>query len=290
MAKALINGIQVHYQQQGQGEPLVLVHGITSCLAQWYYKLFPELAKDYRVTIYDLRGHGLTEVTEHGYDSRNMALDLLGLLDHLGIERASFVGHSFGGPIALHLALLRPERVKSVVLLDSGFACLRYLRLIENWPGWKTHGKVLAMFGITLERFLDVDRNQDVSEIIRKSLTIPLQAGFRRGKVPLTPRLKKLVDETAMCSEFREVGELTEENLAGIETPVYAVYGGTSPYEPMAAHLSKLMPNCRHESIQGVDHFYAIEEPDLALPRMRAFLADPVGVLASLDPAAATVS
>ncbi|MBI1353688.1 MAG: alpha/beta fold hydrolase [Acidobacteria bacterium] len=274
MGKVTVNGVNLHYQQKGEGDDIILVHGITSCIAQWYLKIFPELSKSYRVTIYDLRGHGLSEVTQHGYDSETMALDLLGLMDHLGIERAHLVGHSFGGGISLHLALLRPERVRRVVLLDTGLACLRHLRLIENWPGWKKYGTVLKAFGITLDRFLEVDRNQDVREIVRKSLSIPLQSGFRRGKVALTPRLKKLVDDTDMCSEFREVGALTEEALATIQTPVYAVYGATSPYEKMAEHLGNLMPNCRFELIEEAGHFYAIEEPQLALPRIQSFFEE----------------
>lgn len=272
MGKVIANGITLHYQQKGEGDDIILVHGITSCIAQWYMKIFPELSKNYRVTIYDLRGHGLSEVTKTGYDSETMARDLVALMDHLGIEKAYFVGHSFGGGISLHLALLHPERVRRIVLLDTGLACLRHLRLIENWPGWKKYGTVLKTFGITLDRFMEVDRNQDVREIIRKSLSIPLQSGFRKGKVALTPRLKKLVDETEMCSEFREVGALTEEALATIQTPVYAVYGATSPYEKMAEHLGSLMPHCRYELIEEAGHFYAIEEPQLALPRIIDFL------------------
>jgi pimeloyl-ACP methyl ester carboxylesterase len=136
MPKISSNGIQIHYQQKGIGPDVVLLHGITATLAMWYTKVFPELTKDYRVTAYDLRGHGMSELTQSGYDSYTMVHDLLGLLDAAGVQKARFVGHSFGGAVAMHLALLHPERVESIVLLDSGLACLRYLRNIENWPGW----------------------------------------------------------------------------------------------------------------------------------------------------------
>src|SRR5438045_686138 len=101
MAKALINGINVHYQVKGSGPDIVLVHGITSCLAQWYVEMLPALSLDHRTTLYDLRGHGLTDLTETGYTSLNMAGDLLGLMDHLEIERPIIIGHSYGGAIAL---------------------------------------------------------------------------------------------------------------------------------------------------------------------------------------------
>ena len=275
MAKAHINGINVHYQSKGEGSDVVLIHGITSCLAQWYVEILPALATSYRVTTYDLRGHGLTEMTPSGYDSGNMAADLLGLMDHLGIEQTCLVGHSFGGAIALHLALLHPERVKGIVLLDTGLACLRYLRVIEDWPGWKQYGSDLGRFGITLGAFLEIDQQQDVTEVIRRSLSIPVQSGFRKGQSGLTPRLKKLLDETNMGSEFREIGELTESNLATIQTPVLAIYGGTSPYEKMAEHLSRVLPNCRYELLAEAGHFYAVEEPALVLDRVSGFLRDP---------------
>src|SRR5262245_32347057 len=170
MAKATINGISVHYQVKGTGPDVVLVHGVTSCLAQWYVEVLPSLSRQYRVTAYDLRGHGLTELTTNGYTSEALAGDLPPLMVHVGIGSASIVGHSFGGAVGLHTALLQPERVNGVVLLDTGLACLRYLRVISEWTGWKDYGEDLAKFGITLERFLEIDQHQDVTAFIKQSL------------------------------------------------------------------------------------------------------------------------
>jgi pimeloyl-ACP methyl ester carboxylesterase len=271
--KARVNGINVHYQQKGTGPDVVLVHGITSCLAQWYVEILPALAQHYRVTAYDLRGHGLTELTEQGYTSEELARDLLALIDHVEIERAAVVGHSFGGTLAVHAAALRPGRLQGIVLLDTGFACLRHLRVISEWEGWKSHGDALAHFGITLERFLEIDRHQDVTAFIKQSLSIPLQSGFRKGLNAMTPRLARLLDETRIGTEFREVAGLTEEVLARITTPILALYGGTSPYARMAEHLSRLMPHCRYELLPDTDHFYAVENPALVVERITPFLA-----------------
>jgi 3-oxoadipate enol-lactonase len=277
MPKARINGISVHYQMRGAGPDVVLVHGVTSCMAQWYVEVLPSLARQYRVTTYDLRGHGLTDVTPTGYSSEALAGDLLALMDHLGLESASIVGHSFGGAVGLHAALVEPGRVDGVVLLDTGLACLRHLRVISEWSGWKTYGADLAQFGITLERFLEIDRHQDVTAFIKQSLSIPLQTGFRKGQNALTPRLRRLLDETAIGLEFRDVAGLTEDRLADITTPVLAIYGGASPYERMAEHLSRRLPRCRYELLPDSGHFYAVDDPALVVDRIVPFLADPAG-------------
>jgi len=283
MAKALVNGITVHYQTRGTGPDVMLVHGITSCLAQWYVEILPALTRQYRVTAYDLRGHGLTEITPSGYSSDALALDLLALMDHLGIERTCIVAHSFGGAVALHAALMRPERFRGIVLLDVGLACLRHLRVMTEWEGWKTHGQALAPYGITLERLLEIDARQDVSEFIKLSLSVPFQAGLRKGLSPMTPRLRRLLDETRIGSEFREIAGLTEASLTRIMTPVLAVYGGTSPYGKMAAHLSRLLPRCRYELLPDTDHFYAVEEPALVVQHISPFLADPEAAVENLS-------
>lgn len=275
MAKALINGIRVHYQVKGTGPDLILIHGVTSSLAQWYIEMMPNLAKDYRVTVYDLRGHGLTDLTPNGYDSESMAGDLVALMDHLGIENARMVGHSYGGAIALHTAMLHPQRVKGIALLDTGLACMRHLRIIKNWVGWKMWGKELKHFGITKDWFMDLDSQQDATDIIRRGLDIPVQVGFRKGQSPMTPRIERLLNETKIGSEFREVGKLTEKNLTGIEVPVLGIYGGLSPYVGMAKRLSELLPRCRLEILPEAGHFHAATEPGVTVNLLRGFLEDP---------------
>lgn len=277
MPKTLVNGVQIHYQTKGAGPDVILIHGVTSSLALWYTKVFPSLASRYRVTAYDLRGHGLSDITPTGYTSDDMVRDLIGLMDALGIQSARIVGHSYGGAIGMHLALLHPERVDGVVVLDSGLACLRYMRTIKEWPGWKRFRRQLEKFGISYERFLNLDSNQDVSEVFRKSFEVPIQFGFRKGASRASPRFKRLINETSIGREFREIAGLTEDRLPEIIAPVLALYGETSPYIKVAAHLSSILPNCRYETLAEDGHFYLLREPGTALDRISGFLADPMG-------------
>src|SRR5947208_13610428 len=110
------NGLRFHYQQAGQGPDVALVHGLTGDLSIWFLcKAMQTLGERYRVTAYDLRGHGYTDAPPEGYTSADHAADLFGVMDALGIERTTVVGHSFGGVIAMHAAVLAPERMSAVV-------------------------------------------------------------------------------------------------------------------------------------------------------------------------------
>ncbi len=150
MAKTLANGVQLHYQQFGEGPPIVMIHGITGNLAIWHLEIVPALMGDYRITTYDLRGHGYSDVPPSGYTTADHATDLKCLLDQIGIERAHIMGHSFGADIALHFTVLYPERVDRLILVEPGIAALVALREDESWPGWKYWRDKLALGGVTI--------------------------------------------------------------------------------------------------------------------------------------------
>src|ERR1700680_529459 len=137
MAKATAGEIQLHYQQFGEGPDIVMVHGITGNLAIWHLEIVPDLMSAYRITTYDLRGHGYSEVPPSGYTTADHAADLKNLLGALGIQRAHVIRHSFGADISFHFAVLFPERLDRLVLVEPAIAALLPLRQREDWIGWK---------------------------------------------------------------------------------------------------------------------------------------------------------
>jgi pimeloyl-ACP methyl ester carboxylesterase len=274
MPKILANSINMHYQTRGSGPDVVLIHGVTSSMAMWYNGIVPSLEPEFRATFYDLRGHGLTDLTPTGYTTFDLSEDLRCLLDALGIEKAMFVGHSFGGAIATHFAARFPERARGVVMLDSGFACLRYLRIIKEWGGWNRATSERKPV-LTLDQFMELDSKQDITDFLKMSLNAPRVSGFRKGQSGFTPRQRRLVEETSIGSEFREIAGLTEDLLKSIRTPMLALYGETSPYRKMAAHLSVILPDCSHDVILNAGHFYSVWTPGLVADRIAPFLRDP---------------
>src|SRR5262245_31254254 len=115
MSTAQINGIDVYYEEQGSGEPLLLIMGLAADSMAWMFQL-PDFAKQYRTIVFDNRGVGRTSKPAGPYSIPQMADDAKGVLDALDIRRAHVVGVSMGGMIAQELTLRHPERVRGLVL------------------------------------------------------------------------------------------------------------------------------------------------------------------------------
>lgn len=112
------NGIRQNYIDTGEGAPIVLLHGFPETNYAWRFQI-PVLSKNYRVIAPDLRGYGETEKPATGYDKRNMANDLVGLLDELGIEKIALIGHDRGARVATRFAKDHPDRVERLVVMDN---------------------------------------------------------------------------------------------------------------------------------------------------------------------------
>ncbi|MDQ4048476.1 MAG: alpha/beta hydrolase, partial [Actinomycetota bacterium] len=108
------DGLRVHVTEAGHGEPLLLQHGWPQ--HWWAFRaLIPVLAERYRVICPDLRGHGWTDAPAGGYEKEQLATDLLGVLDALGLERVRLVGHDWGGFAGFLACLRAPERFSHLV-------------------------------------------------------------------------------------------------------------------------------------------------------------------------------
>ncbi len=114
-----IHGQPVTYHQAGDGPPLVLIHGITSSSRTWK-KVMPRLAEKYRVIAPDLLGHGRSAKPQGDYSLGAYASGIRDLLVALEVPKATIVGHSLGGGIALQYAYQFPDRVGRMVLVDTG--------------------------------------------------------------------------------------------------------------------------------------------------------------------------
>jgi pimeloyl-ACP methyl ester carboxylesterase len=118
--RAPVTGTELYYEVAGEGEWIVLVHGGEGTRIHWWQQV-AVLAPLFRCVTYDMRGFGSSPVGEPYVSDNPLRDDLVGLLSHLGVERAILVGHSMGGLAASGLAQAHPERVRGLVMSDSPF-------------------------------------------------------------------------------------------------------------------------------------------------------------------------
>lgn len=126
-----VNGINMYYEENGKGIPLILIMGLRRNL-EWWYCQIPELSQHFRVIAFDNRGAGRSDKPDTEYSIRLFADDTAGLMDRLGIQRAHVLGVSMGGYIAQELALAYPDKVKSLILACTGAGGNRAVLMSEE--------------------------------------------------------------------------------------------------------------------------------------------------------------
>src|SRR5437879_255591 len=122
MPKARVNGVNLFYEETGQGAPLVFVHEFAGDYQSWHLQV-RYLSRRYRTIAFNARGYPPSDVPEDpaAYSQEQAAEDIRGLLDALGIERAHICGLSMGGYATLHFGLRHPGRAVSLVVAGAGY-------------------------------------------------------------------------------------------------------------------------------------------------------------------------
>ena len=136
----------------GSGPPVMALHGLASS-AHWYDIVARLLCDDYRIIAPDQRGHGQTTQAQTGYDWATLSTDIIGLMDHVGVDQASVLGHSWGGNVATNLAAGHPDRLSRLVMIDGGFLGGRTGR-DQTWEAVSNRVRPRDLSG-TREEFLD---------------------------------------------------------------------------------------------------------------------------------------
>lgn len=266
----LRSGVTLHYQQVGQGPDMVMIHGLTGNLAVWHLKIAPMLWDHFRITTYDLRGHGYSDAPPSGYSADDMATDLGDLMDALEIERSYLVGHSFGADVALYFALRHPERVREAVAVEAALPAMIYLRSRDDWEGWGYWADVLERSGFDVPP----ERRSDVDWLLRMSLEVPKKWGPLNG-LPRNPKpILRLIDETTVAEDSMRVGELTLERISEIQAPVLLIYSDGSAFLGTYDYLRERLPRVRTILLPRSEwgHFGPLEQPELVAEHLLASL------------------
>jgi pimeloyl-ACP methyl ester carboxylesterase len=258
----LLHGHRVFYRSAGSGPVVVLVHGITSTSATWS-NVLPYLAERFTVIAPDLLGHGESAKPRGDYSLGAYASGIRDLLTVLGHERATFVGHSLGGGVAMQLAYQFPEQCERLVLVGSGGLGREITPLLRaaSLPGAE-----LVLPLLTDERLLGAGRaigrllgrvglrvHTDLGEVLRGHAS--LSNGEARAAFLHT--LRTIVDPLGQRVDASDRLYLAQA------IPFLLVWGEHDPIIPVAharaAH--RLVPGSRLEIFAGAGHFPHIDDP-----------------------------
>jgi len=186
-----VDGMSFHYRDWGgSGQPVVLFHGLASTCHIWDM-VAPILAQDYTVIAVDQRGHGLSDKPDEGYDIDSVTQDALGVIKGLGVDNPVVIGHSWGGSVALNMAVEAPESVKGLVWVDGGMINVsnRYSNVedakVEMAPPDFTGVKVESFLERVRTRHQETGMSSEVADIVMANFQIlddnTIKANLSRG-------------------------------------------------------------------------------------------------------------
>ena len=252
---------KIYYEQQGQGELIILIHGLGLCSESWLD--LPELlAKKFTVVTYDLRGHGKSFAPDTGYSYREQVNDLKALITELDHKRLHILSHSLGGAVAVKYALDQPDVVKSLILAAPHVVGYRDY---QDWPNvYRTARNIdidqAKIQWETFRLFSRVDRESDEW----KAFTRCLKAFS--GKPWTDPEAFKYLDE----SDMKLLDNLTMRTL---------VLCGREDVDflPLAKLINARLTNGSLFEIPDCGHMIHYEKPEVFKREVGAFLQVELG-------------
>ena len=262
-----INYIQINGESGNSCQDLVMIHGLATNLAFWYWPHAIEFSKRYRVTLYDLRGHGRSGVSDFGYTPGNLGRDLRALLDALHIDRAHFIAHSFGGVVALNLAIFDPSRFASLVLADTHISSVRRLPEAKDWVFGKKIQRILNQYGLNVDATKPYFGYQLLSAIAHlKRQNIQVSQELENLVFPVIGKYSKrtafqwlkLMNTTRAKEELMSDDGLPLESLRKLTFPILAIYGEYSQAMSTGQHLLNVWPQADFRRIRGAGHFFPV--------------------------------
>lgn len=243
-----LGDLNTYYEKHGQGEPLLLIHGLGSSTEDWEPQV-KALQGTFTVVTYDVRGHGKTAKPGGKYSVRQFAADAASLIKQLELGRVHVMGLSMGGMIAFQLAADYPALVRSVVIVNSGPEMV-----LRTW--------------------------REKLAIVQRRLIVRMMGMQKMGEV-LSTRLLPAEEHAALRATFVErwarndkaaylraldalVGWSVTEKLPSIRCPVLVVTADQD-YTPVAwkQWYTDLMPNARLAVIPESRHMMPVERPEL---------------------------
>ncbi|UCC60763.1 MAG: alpha/beta fold hydrolase [Dehalococcoidia bacterium] len=262
MPRAYVNGINIYYNIEGQGEPLVLIMGYSGGLIGWVFQR-RAFGKHNRIITLDNRGVGKTDKPGGAYSMKMMADDTVGLMDHLGIEKAHICGMSMGGMIAQEIAINYPERVGKLVLGCTAARRTDSLGAILGLGEGYTDDDIRAL---PIMKFVNSLYSYGFNKCLYRIFMVPMAKVYARFSSPigLTVQLEAVLAHNTL------------DRLHMIGAPTLVITGTEDRLVPPSSSeaLANGIPNARLVRIEGGSHSFFIEMRGRANREILDFLRD----------------
>ena len=260
-----VNGIQIYYEEYGQGFPVVLINGLAFPMDLWYLQI-EELSRHFRVIAMDNRGIGSTDKPNEDFTIAQMASDTAGLLRSLGINKSHVAGLSMGGFIAQELALTYPEMVDHLVLIATGTGGPKLHEASRSF--WDEANKIL--------------KGLKAREIYREDMILMTAPGFQerhpdRLEKSIALRLKKIQPLSAFLRQQKAARAFDSNNRIGrISQPTMVILGNKDRLFPieLSEGFRKRLPNARFLVYEDCGHAILLEKAEELNRDMLDFLSE----------------
>ena len=252
MAYVQSSGARIHYQVEGTGPPVVIVHGFSDSLVDWYEAGYVEaLRDDYRLVMIDCRGHGLSDKphAQEAYTMEMRVADVHAVMDAMDIETAHYWGYSMGSRIGFGVFESAPERILSVIM-----------------AGIDQHGTHPRRFENRI-RFLSKGIEPYLEGFEGRFGRMEPEA--KRARFLQNDCLAMIASTMGLRDHVRDYSDLSEQ----LTVPCLSYDGDEDAFHDDARTFADTLPDAKFVSLPGQDHGGTFTRSDLVLPHVQEFLS-----------------
>jgi 3-oxoadipate enol-lactonase len=276
MPKATVTGIGLYYEIHGRGEPLILTAGMGGDHRSWFPQM-RDFARHFTVITFDGRGIGKTDRPSGLYSFGTLAADVIGLLDHLSLDRAHILGESLGGIVAQEVAIGYPQRVRKLILANTS---------VGRGADMQVHPALMKAYGGpegATEATFDPSK-VNVGKAMRAMIALSFNSRiYRLGMMLMATLYVKPSAFKGMAEQIQAISaHSTLDRLQLIQSPTLVITGTGDRIVPpaMSDILVGRIPNARLIKVEGGSHALHVEMKRRFNREVLDFLVPPESVSA----------
>ena len=263
-----VNGIKWHWAEAGNGDPVVLLHGIPESWRCWKHQI-PKLATQFKIYAIDLKGYGLSDKKEGDYSMNNVASEILDLLDHLKIENFRLAGHDWGVAISDNIIDQAPERVE------------RYIRCCLSLHSYDPRN--------SLHHQWNSENPSLASKLMKKSeayVKVWFESSCKPELIPDEKEINEIVEDfshegtgDAVPRYFRDIPKNKPVDLTKFTMPILYIHGEHDPRQPIeyCKGMEDHLPGLQAILVLDSGHFITRERPKETTDAMMWFFNSMLG-------------